>query len=117
MSLYYECHITVEPVFGDRLDLMKQLCKSYQFRVADLLMQKRKVDTPERSRYDTFCTGRHKRYDVLHKQMELLMRDLTAWGFKVWRYKIEDAIIDSKYVDELGILGGSLSQDDVLSEV
>lgn len=117
MSLYYECHITVEPVFDDRLDLMKEICKGWGFRVADLLMQKRKADTPERSMNDTFCTGRHCDYDVLHDRMCLLIANLASEGFKIWRYKIEDAIIDSKYVDELGILGGSLSQDDVLSEV
>jgi hypothetical protein len=115
-SLYYECHITVEPVFDDRLELMKELCKSYKFRVADLLMQKRKADSPARSMYDTFCTGRDKNFRVLESRMELLIRDLQLWNFKVWRYKIEDAIIDSKYKDNLNVLDG-LSQDDILSEV
>lgn len=116
MSLYYECHITVEPVFDDKLELMKELCRSYQFRVADLLMQKRKADSPARSMYDTFCTGRHKDYKTLEARMELLIRDLQLWGFKVWRYKIEDALIDSRYNDTLGAVEDT-TKGDILSEV
>lgn len=104
MSLYYESHITIEPVFDDRLELFKELCKPYGFKVANLLMQKRKLDTPERSRYDTFCTGRHKGYYTLEHRMIFLIKTLKENDFEVWRYKIEDAIIDSRYDDIWRIL-------------
>lgn len=105
MSLYYECHITIEPVFDDRLKYFKQLCRDYHFRVADLLMQKRQLDLPTRSQYDTFCTGRHIDKQVLMDRMVELIQLLSEQGFDVWRYKIEDTLIDSKHTDSLKLLG------------
>ena len=75
----------------------------HKFVVADLLMQKRKVDTAERSKSDTFMTGRHKDYDILYARMAACIADLLKCGYKVWRYKIEDTIIDSKF-DDVGSL-------------
>lgn len=98
---YYESHITVEPIFDERLDRFKALCKQQGFRVADLLMQKRKEDTPERSRFDTFCTGRDPTYWDLHYRMVALLGFLKQEGFKVWRYKIEHAILDSREDDSI----------------
>jgi len=107
LSLYYESHITVEPVFDDRLELFREICKAFGFKVADLLMQKRKVDTPERSVYDTFCTGRHRDYKEIYHRMRGLIATLQRNGYEVWRYKIEDAILDSRYDDVLGVLDDS----------
>jgi len=92
--LYYECHITVEPVFEERLELFTKLCAKYYFKPAKLLMKKRKEDTAERSQYDTFCTGRSQWGENLQTDMHLLVKDLTDNGFKVWRYKIEACILD-----------------------
>ena len=104
-KLYYECHVTIEPLFEQvRLDRAKVIAKVYGFSVADLLMQKRKEDTPERNKNDTFMTGRGKRYEELETRMAGLINTLQYEGFKEWRYKIEDTIVDSKFKDELGIL-------------
>lgn len=102
---YYESHITVEPIFDERLDQFKVLCKQHGFKAADLLMQKRKEDTPERSRYDTFCTGRATTQTDLHNRMMSLLGLLQREGFKVWRYKIEHAILDSREDDAVFPLG------------
>ncbi len=95
--MYYESHITVEPVFEERLDKFTELCAARGFRPAKLLMQKRAADTPERSRHDSFCTGRGKTEDELAERMHNLVRDLQEAGFSVWRYKIEHVILDFKF--------------------
>jgi hypothetical protein len=53
-------------------------------------------DTPERSKYDSFCTGRDKDFDALAARMHALVQDLQDNGFAVWRYKIEHVVLDCK---------------------
>lgn len=131
---YFECHITIEPVFDDhdgddmecsrcgcclierdharngcpgpvtRLSQLKDIVSIYNFRVADLLMKKRAIDTEERSKNDTFCTGHSKDYEDIHRRMVDLIGHLQEAGFKVWRYKLEDTILDSRNEDVLGLL-------------
>jgi hypothetical protein len=104
-SLYYEAHVTVEPLFGDKLDIFKKICREKGFTVADLLMQRRKEDTPERSKNDSFCTGRSPTFGELKTRMVEVIETLKANQIKVWRYKIEDTLLDSKIQpDPLGIL-------------
>lgn len=93
-KLYFECHITVEPVFDTKLEVIKLVAAPYRFHVADLLMRKRLADTPERSQFDTFLTGRDKFYGDLEDRMYLLVDDLVERGYAVWRYKIEDTVLD-----------------------
>jgi hypothetical protein len=94
--LYYESHVTVEPVFGERLANFALICARYGFQAASLLLQKNRAATPERSDKDAFCTGRSDNRKALHKRMDSLVLDLQACGFQVWRYKIEAALIDVK---------------------
>jgi NTP pyrophosphatase (non-canonical NTP hydrolase) len=96
---YYEAHVTVEPVFEERLEEFKIICHDYKFRVANLLMQKRKSDTEERSKNDSFCTGRGISDTDMEKRMMKLVNRLEKEGFKVWRYKIESTLLDSRYDD------------------
>jgi len=94
--LYYESHITIEPVYGPELVKFEYLAKAQGYRVARLLLQKDRDSTPERSDKDSFCTGRDKDYDSLHYRMMSLVANLQETGFKVWRYKIESVIFDEK---------------------
>jgi hypothetical protein len=103
-KLYYECHVTIEPVFDADLIKVGSIGEKYFFRVADLLMQKRHEDMPTRSKFDTFLTGRHMNYDVLQERMVALVKNLQECGYKIWRYKIEDTILDSKLNDGLNLL-------------
>lgn len=131
-QLYFESHVTIEPVFDELDDMECTLCggclierdhamsscpgpktplekvkgiaRDHGFKVAELLMQRRKADTQERSKDDTFCTARSKSYEDIHNRTVGLIVDLKAAGFKVWRYKIEDTIMDSKHNDALNIL-------------
>lgn len=101
---YYEAHVTIEPVFGEDLDKVSAISRNHKFKVADLLMQKRKEDAPDRSKFDTFATGHGKDYEDLQTRVINLVADLKENGYKVWRYKIEDTLLDSKMQDELNIL-------------
>lgn len=87
-SLYYECHVTIEPVFGKRLEEFKQLCTIWGFRVAKLVMEK----GPNRK--DSFCTGRSKSVEDLELRMSNLIIALQRCEFKIFRYKIENCILD-----------------------
>ena len=100
MSLYYECHITVAPVFGANLEQFKAICEPHGFKVAKLLMQKDLSD----SKKDSFCTGHSQSYLDLYSRMYELILTLKAAGFVVWRYKIEDCMLDSRHYDSLGLL-------------
>jgi hypothetical protein len=102
--MYYESHVTIEPVFDDQLSSLKAISSAYGFKIADLLMQKRREDKPERSKYDTFLTGRSSQFEELELRMTKLIMEIKSAGFSVWRYKIEQALIDSKERDVLRLL-------------
>lgn len=94
---YYESHVTIEPVYDKRLELFGEVCQRHGFRVAKLLMKTREVDNFERSPYDSFCTSRSGQFDEMKQRMIALINDLDENGFKVWRYKIEDTLLDSRF--------------------
>lgn len=93
-ELYFESHITIEPVFDERLEQFKEICASEGFKAAELLMKKRSADTAERSQYDTFCTSRDLIYDNIQTRTLTLVEKLKSSGFDVWRYKIENTLLD-----------------------
>ncbi len=96
---YYEAHVTIDPVFDDRLKQFDAIARAHGFRVATLLMQKRKEATPERGVNDSFCTGRSISYSDIKDRMIALLTALRDEGFRVWRYKIESTLLDSRYDD------------------
>lgn len=98
-TLYYESHITIEPVFGELLLTLKNVCSNYGFRVANLIM--RKEDGAEViSKDDTFCSAKSDSYEDLHTRMLKLLQTLnTDYGYKIYRYKIESVVLDSKIED------------------
>lgn len=104
-SLYYECHITIEPILdAQQLFNLSALVSKYKFKVADLLMKKRGHNTLERSEYDTFVSSRDIDKEVLRNRMLDLLEELKLLNYKVWRYKIESVILDSKFDDKYGII-------------
>lgn len=100
MSLYYESHITIEPVFGSKLETFKEIAFLHGFRVAKLLMDKGELSTK-----DSFCTSRGDIYDELCVRTHDCVQELQEHGFVVFRYKIEDTLIDSRIFDKFQILG------------
>jgi hypothetical protein len=102
-AIYYECHITIEPILDERLDLLKSICSKHNFKVADLLMTKRSHDTPERSKNDSFCTSRNVDYNILHANMTSLVNEIRLNNLVVWRQKIEAVILDERFKNNAGI--------------
>lgn len=106
-GLYFEAHVTLEPVFDDRLAFLKTIAQQYHFRVADLLMVKKAGDAGEPNAKDSFCTSRSKEWKIIESRTRYFVNALRSRGFKVYRYKIENTIVDSKIHDEmeLGVEG------------
>ena len=98
-DLYFEAHVTLEPVDGERLEFLSELCGRYRFHVASLLMKNRDTGTLERSSNDSFTTGRSLELGELTVRMLALMSALHKSGFHIWRYKIEETLLDSRYDD------------------
>lgn len=94
-ELYFECHITIDPVEGERLREFRMLAELRGFRVAELLMRKGCTMAP--SDIDSFATGRHQSYAVLSDLMIALCFDLMAAGYKVRRRKIENTLLDQRF--------------------
>lgn len=95
--IYYECHVTIEPVFDERLDKFKRICEKYKFRAADLFLQKRKEDLPTRSSKDSFCTSKGLDFEEIKVRMKQLVEDLRKESCQVWRQKIEAVILDDRF--------------------
>lgn len=91
-AIYYESHITIEPVEDERLDLFKDICQRWNFKVANLLMQK----TLNKSNLDSFCTGKDKNFTMMKARMNYVLDELKNRNFNVYRYKIEAILLDSK---------------------
>lgn len=104
VELYLEAHVTIEPVFDTQRELAGQVAQKYGFKLAKLLMQKEREVTPERSNMDTFMTGHSKSKLDINRRTKDLVLALKADGFKVWRYKIEDTLVDSRTKDEWELL-------------
>lgn len=99
MSLYYESHVTIDPVNDfHRAELQKKV-EAYGFRVAKLLMQKG-VPFDE----DMFMTARSADEDDITVRTIGVVRALRAADYKVRRYKIELTVVDSKIKDTLELL-------------
>ena len=94
--LYFECHITIDPVFDDERVRVSVMAQDYKFKLAKLIMRKREADKEQEAQDDTFMTGHGQTYEDLYQRMADLVTALEAAGIKVRRYKIEDTICDSR---------------------
>lgn len=103
-KLYYEAHVTIEPVFDEAREGADITAREFGFKLAHLLMQKREHDAPTRSKHDTFMTAHSGNLEELIERTKSLVSALKARGYKVWRYKLEDTLLDSRSRDELGLL-------------
>lgn len=90
-AIYYECRVTVEPVFNERLELFASLCAPLGFKVAKLLMDKGP------STKDSFCTAHGADCAELELRMRGLVDRLRDAGFSVYRNKIEAVVLDERH--------------------
>lgn len=102
--LYFEAHITIDPVFDAARRQAEMLGEIYNFRMAKLILRKREADQERPHEDDSFFTGRAKDSDELIVRTAGLVKALRMSGFVVRRYKIEDTILDSRVEDELELL-------------
>ena len=99
----FEAHVTVEPLQGQLKEHFDRVCQCNGFKPANLVMIKEDgSSTP--SNQDTFCTARGNSVSELKQLIYSLAGDLDNLRIKIWRYKIESIIIDSKFNDELNLL-------------
>lgn len=105
---YYEAHVTIEPVYASQLVALKKLAVQFEFHVATLLMRKSLESSPELSRDDTFMSARDYDASRLRSHTLQLVKALQAADYIVWRYKIEDTMLDSRYDDDSQLLIRSL---------
>jgi hypothetical protein len=94
--LYYEAHITIDPVDDVDRAQANDIGTSYGFRLAKLLMDK---GVP--SQLDTFLTGRGKEYEDILARTRMVVDSLKRSGFVVRRAKIEDTLLDTNHGDLL----------------
>lgn len=94
-ELYFESHITIDPVPEEGLDRLKFVAEMNGFRVADLVMPK----TGERSTIDSFMTARGTSYDDLLQATTDAVDLLIYGGYHVRRFKIENTLIDVRFTE------------------
>lgn len=100
----YECHVTIEPVFDERLEELKELVKPFRFKVADLIMKKTFLDKEEPSKKDTFMTGHSTNWEDIQSRMINLITEVENNNYKIFRYKIEEILLDSREEDIFRLL-------------
>lgn len=100
----FECHVTIEPVFGSELDRLEQVANQCGFKVAKLVMLKEAADIGQPSTRDTFMTAHACDIDVMRVKMESVCKELLAAKFDILRYKIEAILIDSRINDYMEII-------------
>ncbi len=105
-ELYFEAHVTLDPVFGSTRERLAEVAKVYGFRVADLLMRKTAGGPAVPSAEDAFMTARSVRYDDIRERTVGVVQALQRAGFSVRRYKVENTLVDSKAKG--GTYGGDL---------
>lgn len=108
--MYYEAHITCEPMFDEHEhERFRQLCIEAHAKPAALFLRGRSRDTLQRSDIDSFATIRTTDLDMMYELLKACVRHLQNNGVKVWRYKVEKTLIDSKYGDDVfGLFDGNL---------
>lgn len=94
--MVFECHITIDPVFGAARTHVEYLADFCGFKLAKLYMEK---DKP--SDLDTFMTGHEATYDVMFARMKTLLFNLKQNGYNPRRAKIELICFDTKYGDAM----------------
>lgn len=92
--LYFEGHITLEPVSGKELILLGVISTKYGMRISTFLLVKPDSSTP-----DAFISLRNESYTSMVSILHEACKELESYGFKIKRVKIEDTLLDTKHGD------------------
>jgi len=87
-DLYFEAHITIEPIPQEKVSALKALCKRYEFRLADFILLHGDKEPK------AFCTTRDRLWSTINKKVHEFKTTLGQEGYKVLRYKIENTLVD-----------------------
>lgn len=97
--LYYEAHITIDPVPESEREEVEAIAAQFDFRLAKLLMDKGQPNSK-----DAFMTVRSGDLDEIKGLVRRCVSRLSVCGYRVRRWKIEDTLFDSRAGDGLGDL-------------
>jgi hypothetical protein len=103
-KLYFESHITIDPVFDQERETVSKMAQAAGFRLAKLIMRKSTRDAEQPSQDDTFMTSHSRSYADIESRTVALVQGLQNEGYTVRRYKIENTILDSRHNDEHRLL-------------
>lgn len=98
-DLYFECHITIDPIAYDKLNEIQKHLDKFSFRPSKLILRKPVSGThfhDQEWRDDMFITSRGTDYDDLRGRMYIIIAILQNHGIPARRYKIENTLIDIK---------------------
>jgi len=94
--LYYEAHITVEPKPNETFEEFSAAFSSRFWRGSTFA-----EDEVDRIKGKWFLSGKDQDLAIIRGHTRVAVGILARDGYTVLRYKIEDAILDSKYGDVL----------------
>lgn len=86
----------MEPIPQAQAEEFTKLCKEFGFWSSDWALADKK--------YKFFATSRGVERQDIFERMQRLIERLKEQKFKVFRYKIEDTVLDSNISDELQLL-------------
>lgn len=92
--LYYEAHITIEPLTVEDTHWVDDLCLTFEFRRSTFEMHKEKVP-------NAFISARDPSFRSMVERVTEMVTQLQEGGLRVLRYKIEDTLLDSNRGDVL----------------
>ena len=112
--LYYEAHVTIEPLTDETRPVVENLCSRLGFKIAEFLMQRAapgQEDVPANDP-NSFTSARDVSSQKIGQRVRALVLCLRAMGVEVRRYKIEDTMLDTKHEDDLLDVLGQFPQGD-----
>lgn len=101
----YECYVTLAATSADRMLAAKILAEQHAFEIHwPGHRDRRAAPTATHSVDDSFMVGTGADQRELTGRMGALIKALQASGVPVYRYKIEQVILDSRRCDLLELL-------------